>query len=134
MSGPCKLRLEYRFSLRDGRERHDWNLIGEAGAVNVWAEPATPGYGDRWIGGVECHYAAAPDHAAYCGHRENCWLLGKECWHDGSSLQFAEQIEPRLPEPTGKQMDAWTAEMVEPLLRNRFRLWLTPETEGVSHD
>ena len=99
-------RFEYRFSIRDGHERHDWSLIGEKGAVSAWASPSTPGYGSRWYGGIELHFAEShqPDYLSELAKHDLCWLLLKPCFHDGSSLAFSEGIEPYLPEPTGLPM------------------------------
>jgi hypothetical protein len=101
---PERTRFEYRFSLRNGRERHDWSLIGEQGAVDVWAEPSPPGYGDRWFGGIELHFAKRPKHLSARAKHKLCWLLLKPCYHDGSSLAFSEGVAPYLPDPTGKPM------------------------------
>lgn len=116
-------RYEYRFSLRNGRERHDWCLIGDEGAINIWAEPTASAWRDeRWFGGIEGHSATPLDYSG--GHHEHCWLLGKECWHDGSSLQFSEQVEPFLPEPVGRSMAATVGDNLLPILRSRYRSWL----------
>lgn len=79
--------------------RHIWTLVGPNGAVHVWAEPTKPEFTNRWgeafFGGIEIHSKkrlygdGAPDHP-------DCWLLKCPCWHDGSSLQFSEQVEPTL--------------------------------------
>lgn len=130
--------FQYRFSERprsDGSisERHDWCIIGEAGAVNIWAEPDPSGakWRERWFGGVECHWRKPPDY--YEGkppHHERCWLLGKACWHDGSSLFFSERIEPHLPDPDGKQMDG----SINDLMLYHLRDWYGDRIEPASVD
>ncbi len=138
-------RFEYRFSLmRERRERHDWIISGKLGAINIWAEPSSPSSfsDERWFGGIECHSARPFEYNG--GHHDHCWLLGAECWHDGSSLQFREQVEYRLPAPIGQAIDGSILEELKPLLRSRYRTWLaepavaeseTPSThnQGISN-
>jgi hypothetical protein len=126
-------RFEYRFSVRDGHERHDWIASGGHGAINIWAEPhSTRSYGERWFGGIECHspkplYESDNDKP----HHELCWLLLKPCWHDGSSLQFSEQVEERLPEPRGMPISGHILEQLRPLLRSRYRTWLSEPASAI---
>ena len=116
-------RFEYRFSIGDGRERHDWIAAGKLGAINIWAEPTSSSFrDDNWFGGIECHSAQPLEYEG--GHHERCWLLDAECWHDGSSLQFSEQVEGRLPLPCGEPIAAYIFEKLKPLLRSRYRTWL----------
>lgn len=112
-SGFDPARFQYRFSTYtrengETSERHDWCLTSSRGGITIWAEPTRDdSFGDRWFGGVECHWASPPDYFRDTPpHRDHCWLIGKPCWHDGSSLFFSERIEPNLPAPTGKQMDS----------------------------
>jgi hypothetical protein len=122
--GAPQLRFEYRFYLSGERERHDWIIAGALGAINIWAEPSVTRFaGERWFGGIECHSAKRPECAG--GHHEHCWLLNAECWHDGSSLQFSEEVERALPAPCGQPIDATTLEELKPLLISRYRTWLT---------
>ena len=117
-------RYEYRFSIRDGRERHDWIAHGTLGAINIWAEPTAPTWRDEhWFGGIECHSAERQDYMSEKPSHELCWLLLKPCWHDGSSLQFSEQVEFRLPPPTGAPMSGDILTDLQPLLRSRYRTW-----------
>lgn len=120
--------FQYRFSERrrsDGSksERHDWCLIHKSGAINIWAEPYSreAGFGERWFGGVECHWASPPS----ClrsdkPSQEHCWLINRPCWHDGSSLFFSERIEPHLPDPNGRQMDGSANDLMQFHLRDWF--------------
>jgi hypothetical protein len=82
---------------------HTWWIKGESGGIHVWARTAEcPGYPIEWIGGVEVHYANAPDGGWFdstAPSQASCWLLDGPCWHDGSSLYFSERIAPRLPYP-----------------------------------
>jgi hypothetical protein len=124
--------FEYRFSIRDGRERHDWIASGEYGAIGIWAEPSTPGYGERWYGGVEGHSRTPAEYQdAAKPSQELCWLLLAPCWHDGSSLQFSEQVEHRLPWPTGNAMSGDVLEELRPLLRRRYRDWLAEPASAI---
>jgi hypothetical protein len=127
-SGFDPARFEYRFSIKDGHERHDWIASGEFGAINIWAEPSTPGFGDRWYGGIEGHAKSPADYQDAEKPTHNlCWLLLGPCWHDGSSLQFSEEVEPRLPWPTGNAMSGDVLADLRPLLRRRYRSWLAEE-------
>jgi hypothetical protein len=39
---PEGLRFEYRFQVASyNGERHDWILVGDVGAINIWAEPSS---------------------------------------------------------------------------------------------
>jgi hypothetical protein len=137
---PDGLRFDYRFSLRDGRERHDWNLIGEAGAIGIWAEPSSATtFDERWFGGVEVHHASQPDYLSERSRHDLCWLLMKPCWHDGSSLFFSENVEPGLPQPgEGPIGEEYVHRRVLHYLRDWFESHLasaieagTVETEGL---
>lgn len=93
---------QYRVVLRAGRLEHIWVLANEAGGIHVNAWASDPQWCDgRWIGGIEVHWPTTPEWAAAeKPHHEHCWVLGKPCWHDGSSLQFSEQIAPVLTQHT----------------------------------
>ena len=85
--------------LGKGRVRYDWIRWESTGAIQAWAEfvPNMVGRsccGSLWIGGIECHAASGEGDPSH----EQCWVLGKSCWHDGSSLQFSEEIEQFLPD------------------------------------
>lgn len=124
------LRFEYRFSIKEKRERHDWIVAGKLGAINIWAEPTTSSYrGEHWFGGIECHRAQPFEYNS--GHHEHCWLLDAECWHDGSSLQFSEQVEHRLPPPSGRPIDGSLLDQLSPLLTSRYRTWLQEPASAI---
>jgi hypothetical protein len=87
---------------------HTWWIKSEAGGVHIWARQAKlEGFASEWIGGVEVHYAKAPDGGWFDPEQPSqapCWLLdGRPCWHDGSSLYFSERIAPSLPYPEAAQ-------------------------------
>ena len=93
---------KYERHMRDnGTERHVWSVKNERGGLHVWAHQHDDDYrmkwGQRYWGGIEMH-SPRPLHEGQEGkpHHDKCWLLGVPCWHDGSSLQFDEQIEPIL--------------------------------------
>ena len=84
--------------LGNGRVRYDWIRWAETGAIQAWGEfdPRNAEYsftGSPWIGGIECHAATGEGEPSH----DPCWVLGGRCWHDGSSLQFSEEIAPFLP-------------------------------------
>jgi hypothetical protein len=98
--------LAYEYIAPEGKvTRHMWTLVGPTGAVHIWAEPNDPNFAARWnqeyYGGIEIHSPTRlysfgdgkPDH-------DPCWLLNAPCWHDGSSLQFSEQVEPFIRHAT----------------------------------
>lgn len=120
---------------------HTWWIKGLGGGIHIWARKVQPeGWPTEWIGGVEVHYAAAPDDSGwfdpYAPSHSDCWLLNGPCWHNGTSLYFEERIAPRMPHP-----DAGHANDFDQLPHNfiGFELvdWfqdkiasLTPTTEG----
>lgn len=123
---PEGMRWSYRVHCTGGstRPEHIWTLANERGGIHV-AAWQTDGRGiDRWIGGIEVHSPVkmyeggkdAPDH-------EHCWLLGKPCWHDGSSLQFSEEIAPVLP-PQSDQMNESVHGYILSIMLSRHRTWL----------
>ncbi len=79
------------------KDRHIWSLVGPGGGVHIWAvENEAPYRHERYYGGIEMHsrkqlydWLTEPSHT-------DCWLLKGPCWHDGSSLQFSEQIAPHI--------------------------------------
>lgn len=79
------------------RQQWQWWCRNELGGVHIWASKHT--YKDgfvEYMGGVEVHYATPPEHADYCGHHDDCWLLKGPCWHDGSSLWFRENLADQM--------------------------------------
>ena len=103
------LKYNYIPASEENRKTHMWTLVGPLGAVHIWAapQPESPFKSGEFYGGVECHFPAppseySPQEAPIC----DCWLTGKPCWPDGSSLAFTDNIEPflrhaRRPFPDG---------------------------------
>lgn len=52
--------------------------------------------GSRYYGGIEQHWPRPPSWATdTLPTQTNCWIIGGDCWHDGSSLQASEYWIPR---------------------------------------
>jgi hypothetical protein len=65
----------------------DWCVVGERGAIHVHCDIA-----DFSNGGIEIH-SVSPLFEGHRSHNSsNCWLIGCQCYHDGSSLQWSESI------------------------------------------
>jgi len=120
--------LNYRYlpAGEDGRDRHIWSLAGPLGGVHIWAKRTDDKtyrrYGERYFGGVECHspkplydFAREPSDA-------HCWLIDGPCWHDGSALQFSEQVEPIITMSDDPFPDA-THEIINSILHSRYVSW-----------
>lgn len=111
---------QYKVITREGHDNHTWCLNGPRGGIHVDAWETTGGWRDeRWMGGIEAH---APIGDGKPSH-EHCWLIGKPCWHDGSSLQFSEQIAPYLT-PPGKPFTENDHLEVLHVMLSRYRQWL----------
>lgn len=79
--------------------RFTWAIVGPAGAFHIWAQLVDKETAsilhDTMYGGIEVHYKKKPyDFSPDEAPIKNCWLTGCDCWPDGSSLQFEEQIKP----------------------------------------
>lgn len=117
---PEGLVWSYRIIVRGGRDSHTWTLIGDRGGIHVDAWESSSNFrDDRWMGGIEAH---APTGDGKPSH-EHCWLIGKPCWHDGSSLQFSEQIAPYLPQP-GAPFESRDHLDVLHVMVSRYNQWL----------
>ena len=116
---------KYEVVLRAGRPEHIWCLIGDAGAIHIHASLSEWDGRKEWIGGIECHFASAQDYMdPEKPSHDHCWLLGKPCWHDGTSLGFSEQVAPMLPFPHNPDPHAMHASAhgyVDGVLRRWFR-------------
>lgn len=107
-------------------DRHFWFAKGDMGAAHIWAVQHDPkraaSYGEKYWGGIECH-SPKPiyEHSEESKpHHDNCWLLEGPCWHDGSSLQFSDEIEPMLRDcECVREMD----EYLFGILRDRYHAW-----------
>ena len=89
--------LEYGYKKNSGR--HIWYVRGDKGAIHIWCDRHHPEhiarFGDVYYGGIELHQRSP----MYQGQKpvHNCWLIGGDCYTDGSGLQFDEKIAPYLP-------------------------------------
>ena len=124
---PDGLIWKYETVLRGGHVHHTWALIGDVGAIHIWGNRTAWESRPEWIGGIECHYSAAPEYMdPDKPSHDHCWLLGKPCWHDGSSLQFSEGVAPYLP--NDDTLERRHHEMVTHMLTRRFRDYLSTPT------
>lgn len=123
--------LTYAYLPPEGEvTRHMWTLVGPKGAVHAWAQEHAEEFRRKWgeayYGGIEMH---SPKRLYDWGDgkpsHESCWLLKGPCWHDGSSLQFSEQIEPFLPRE--QPFEPHTHEYVYSLLHDRYQAWFKAE-------
>jgi hypothetical protein len=118
------LEEEYRYYPK--QKTHYWIVRGDVGAVHVWAldqrsdESDIHDYDDVF-GGIECHYAIKPEGFKYCGYRENCEIIGRECWHEGSSLQFSEEFRNPFAMYCLNRKDH---DFFFATARHRYNLWL----------
>lgn len=92
---------KYGFEIheKEGRDKRlVWHMAGPSGGIHIWAQAAEFKYLDeRFIGGVEVHYKKKPhEHSPDEPPIKNCWLTGCDCWPDGSSLYFSENIAPMV--------------------------------------
>jgi len=75
-------------------QMHVWTVVGEKGALHLWAEKSASCYAFNrcgWFGGLEIHRTEPSEYQKNDPpHHEDCWLLCGPCWHDGSSLVFDE--------------------------------------------
>ncbi len=100
MDGMKRIRTQDRYETR-------WILVGPLGAVDFHCANL------RWLdemranldcmdmprsAGVEYHHRAKPTWMqARAGYpSQHCWILGGECWHDGTSLWAMEVWLPIL--------------------------------------
>ena len=124
--------LAYTFEKTEpypGLPRYTWAAVGPAGAVHIWAQMNSDDdaarWGDRYIGGVECHWPATIETA----HHPECWLLKGPCCHDGTSLYFSESIGPMLsPENI-------ESEIITQYIQSELHDWYQSKiAKGSSHD
>ena len=101
---------KYELVVRGGKPEHIWALITDAGAIHIWALLSEWDGHHEWAGGIEVHSATPFDHSKSEPNHERCWLLGKPCWHDGTSLGFSERVADMLPRP----YEPWKAHNMQP--------------------
>ena len=132
---PDGLIWQYQMIIRAGHLSHCWSIKGDRGGIHVnawWSDFG--GRSDHWIGGVEGHSPVPQEYSPDSPpSQEHCWLLEKPCWHDGSSLQFSEQIAPYLPHENRAM--GWPEHRdVLAVMLSRYRSWLpelsTTPTQG----
>lgn len=78
---------KYTWTNRFNTVRHNWELVGPNGALNLHVSITDP-YDPSC--GLEFHHLSgegAPDHI-------NCPYTGGRCWHDGTSLYASETVWP----------------------------------------
>lgn len=99
MSGEVmdRLKLTRRHEIRPNGEQH-YVVIGEDGAIHFHlmesSEDPKKAFGERYWGGVEVHSKKQMYDHGEKPASENCWILGGQCWHDGSSLMATERFIP----------------------------------------
>ena len=91
--------MTVKYELTEGN-RHLWSYADERGGVHIWAQyrddEISRKYNWLWTGGVERHSPVRGEYDSAEPSHDECWLIGKPCWHDGSSLYFSENIAPEL--------------------------------------
>lgn len=116
---------KYELVLRGKRPEHIWALIGNKGAIHIHASLSEWSGEYSWIGGIEVHSAEQPEYRGEQPDHEHCWLLGKPCWHDGTSLGFTERVADMLPAPfepwKAHEMQPWHHGYVTGVLRSWYR-------------
>lgn len=123
MMNELKTRLTRRHEIRPNGEQH-YVVIGEEGAIHFHlmasSEDSQKIFGERYWGGVEIH-SMTPLYSAGEPTSENCWILGCECWSDGSSMLATEQYIPKWEfcQRIGDFESLWLS--LECMYRNRFK-------------
>lgn len=122
---PEGLVWQYQITLRDKRRaNHIWLLKGPRGGIHVHAFWATlPGWPSEWSGGIEAHSPIPDPEYPQPASQEHCWVIGTPCWHDGSSLEFSEQIAPYLPYEGGSMDEGHHITVLQVML-SRYNIWL----------
>ena len=122
------LTYAYQKSDKAGSARHTWSLVGPDGGVHIWAQENSEDialrFGDRYFGGIECHWPAGVDEV----HHAECWLLKGPCRHDGSSLYFSERIGPML------SPDNIEGENIASYMQSELHDWYHSKIAGARHD
>lgn len=130
---PDGLTWAYKVSLRGGHEEHIWSLVGERGGihVNAWLTPPLKGCfaEHRWLGGIEGHSPIPREYESETPSHEHCWLIEGPCWHDGSSLQFSEQLAPGFPAAGEQMTERQHADVLREMI-SRYHSWL-PEAQAI---
>lgn len=82
-----------------------WAVVGPLGGVHAWHMVS-----DIHCSGVEYHDKKPSEwHSRSNIPPHNCWLIGCECWHDGTSLYAEEMYTPMFEaqndEPIYRQLE-----------------------------
>lgn len=123
ISIPSGMVWQYKQTIRADNMTHTWLIVGEHGAIHVDARLSEFNGPKEWIGGIECHTRCDESVA----HHKHCWALNGPCQHDGSSLQFSEEIAQMLPYPDLENPHAMGGaehQWVTRVMMNRYHQWL----------
>ena len=101
---------KYEMAMRGDRPEHIWALISDAGAIHIHAMLTELGGRYEWLGGIEVHSSTPFEYSKAEPSHDRCWLLGKPCWHDGTSLGFSEGVADMLP----NAFEPWKAHEMQP--------------------
>lgn len=119
-----KTKLTRRHEIRPNGEQH-YVVIGEEGAIHFHlmesSEDSREIFGKRYWGGIEIHSKKQMYDWSEQPTSDNCWILGCQCWSDGSSLMATERYIPEWEfcERTGDFESLWLS--LEHMYRNRFK-------------
>lgn len=116
--------LTRRHEVRPDGQQH-YIVIGEEGAIHFHFMKSSKGsqeiFGERYWGGIEIHSKKQMYDWSEQPTSDNCWILGCQCWSDGSSLMATERYIPEWEfcERTGDFESLWLS--LEHMYRNRFK-------------
>jgi hypothetical protein len=93
-----KLNMQYRFNpKRFGSREHSYEVVGQLGGVHLhiteFQRDADLGLPPA-SGGLEFHYASCPPGEDRPPDHAPCNIIGRPCWHDGTSLYVSEVLLP----------------------------------------
>lgn len=126
---PKDIRFAHEVSIREGRLTYQWSITGSRGGIHVhgwWSESS---FRSDWLGGIEGHSPTRREYDSEEPSHEHCWLLHGPCWHDGSSLQFNEQIAYMLPHDPKQGLSEYVHSGVLSVMLNRYNSWLPTEDQ-----
>lgn len=118
-----KTKLTRRHEIRPNGEQH-YVVIGEEGAIHFHlmesSEDSRKAFGERYWGGVEIHSKKQMYEFSEKPTSDNCWILGCQCWSDGSSLMASERYIPEWEfcQRIGDFESLWLS--LEHMYRQRF--------------
>lgn len=92
-----KTKLTRRHEIRPNGEQH-YVVIGDEGAIHFHlmesSEDSRKIFGERYWGGIEIHSKKQMYDWSEQPTSDNCWILGCQCWSDGSSLMATDWYIP----------------------------------------